>query len=114
MISRWIKNNSLRQKIKKRGLIFGVNTNIISTQLIEIFCIAGFDFIIFDIEHSALTIDKLENLITIAKMRKITPLVRIPEINASLISRILDIGCMGIMAPRVEQQRERNELNKVF
>ncbi|MBI2994483.1 MAG: hypothetical protein HYY48_09970 [Gammaproteobacteria bacterium] len=64
--------------------------------------LAGFDFVIIDMEHSALDFSHLETLIAAGQSAGLPILVRPCGEDPGLIGRILDIGANGIMAPRVE------------
>ena len=62
---------------------------------------AGCQFIIFDMEHGGLSLEKFKILAAISNANGISPLIRIPEVNYNYIARALDIGAAGIMAPMV-------------
>ncbi|OGT81288.1 MAG: hypothetical protein A3H91_04625 [Gammaproteobacteria bacterium RIFCSPLOWO2_02_FULL_61_13] len=64
--------------------------------------LAGFDFVVLDMEHSALDFSGLEFLIVAGQAAGIAMLVRPWGEDAGLIGKILDMGANGIMVPRVE------------
>ena len=57
---------------------------------IEILALAGFDFIILDMEHAPLTLERVHELIGIAHGRGLPALVRVPDQSSSHRS---DPGC---------------------
>lgn len=63
---------------------------------------AGYDYVIFDMEHTSFTEEIVRQGILSAKAAGITPIVRVPDTEYFLISRQLDAGAEGIMVPRVE------------
>ncbi len=62
---------------------------------------AGCEFIIFDMEHGGLSLEQFKTLSIISNANKISPFIRIPEINYNYIARALDLGASGIMVPMV-------------
>ena len=64
--------------------------------------IAGFDFVVLDMEHSAVDFGALEGLINAARAAGITALVRPWGQGGGLIGKILDMGAHGVMVPHVD------------
>ncbi|MBI2969899.1 MAG: hypothetical protein HYY36_04080 [Gammaproteobacteria bacterium] len=64
--------------------------------------LAGFDFVVLDMEHSCVDFSRLEGLITAGQSAGLAVLVRPWGEDVGLIGKILDIGANGIIAPRVE------------
>jgi 2-keto-3-deoxy-L-rhamnonate aldolase RhmA len=62
---------------------------------------AGFDSLYVDLEHSTLSLDTTALICTVAREAGVVPLVRVPQIEASVIARVLDAGAMGIVVPHV-------------
>lgn len=106
--NRMIKN-TMKEKIKQGIPTVGLISNLASPQLTEIFGISGFDFIIFDMEHGAMSDETLEGLVRAAKLKGLIPMARVRENNAKLILRVLDAGCLGVMVPQVESKEEAQE-----
>jgi 2-keto-3-deoxy-L-rhamnonate aldolase RhmA len=64
--------------------------------------IAGFDFVVIDMEHSSVDFSTLEPLILAAHAAGLPALVRTWGEDAGLIGKVLDLGAHGIMAPHVD------------
>ena len=62
---------------------------------------AGCEFIIFDMEHGGLSLEKFKTLSIISNANKISSFIRIPEVNYNYVARALDLGASGIMVPMV-------------
>ena len=62
---------------------------------------AGCEFIIFDMEHGGLSLEQFKTLAITSNSNKISPFVRIPEINYNYVARALDLGASGVMVPMV-------------
>jgi 2-dehydro-3-deoxyglucarate aldolase/4-hydroxy-2-oxoheptanedioate aldolase len=71
---------------------------------------AGCDFIIFDMEHGGLSLEKFKTLAAISNANKVHPFVRIPELNYNYIARALDLGAAGIMSPMVNSEEEAKKI----
>jgi len=62
--------------------------------------LAGFDFIIADMEHAALELRDVEGHIRAAALHGASTLVRVPSVReTALASRSLDLGAKGIVFP---------------
>jgi 2-keto-3-deoxy-L-rhamnonate aldolase RhmA len=81
-----------------------------SIEVVEIMKTAGFDFVVFDSEHSMLSVSDLNVLIAIARSLELPPLVRVPDHNYGDMQRILDAGATGIMWPHVSNADEGRRL----
>jgi 2-keto-3-deoxy-L-rhamnonate aldolase RhmA len=83
---------------------------VLGTFLIELPCaatlsvlaLAGFDFVVLDMEHSAVDFTRLESLIHAGHTAGIAMLVRTWGNDVGLIGKALDLGANGILAPHVE------------
>ncbi|HSD73818.1 MAG TPA: aldolase/citrate lyase family protein [Steroidobacteraceae bacterium] len=64
--------------------------------------LAGFDFVVIDMEHSSVDFSTLEALTTAAHAAGLATLVRPWGEDVGLIGKALDIGANGVMAARVE------------
>ena len=73
---------------------------------------SGCEFVIYDMEHGGLTLDKFKELALISKGIGLQPMIRVPEINYNYISRSLDLGANGIMIPMVKDQKEALKIVK--
>lgn len=62
----------------------------------------GFDFVVIDMEHSAIDFATLEGLIAAGQAAGLATLVRPWGEDCGLIGKILDLGANGVMMPHVE------------
>jgi len=69
---------------------------------IQLFASYGLEYLIIDMEHGSYSFETAADLIQVARLAGITPLVRVNEPHYHLISRLLDAGAQGILTPRVE------------
>lgn len=76
------------------------------TAIAEIMAKRGFDWLTVDMEHSAITLDKTEDLVRTIELSGVTPLVRVGENNPNLIKRVMDIGAHGVIVPMVNTEED--------
>ncbi len=76
----------------------------------EILEVAGADFVIIDMEHSAFNIADTANLISWFRATDIAVFVRVPEVHYSHIARVMDSGAHGVMAPNVKTVEQAQAL----
>ena len=69
---------------------------------VELLALAGFDFVVIDLEHSPIDLETAYRLIGTATHLGVAPVVRIPALDAGVVQRILDAGAEGIMLPHVD------------
>jgi 2-keto-3-deoxy-L-rhamnonate aldolase RhmA len=67
---------------------------------------AGFHWLYFDMEHSGLSVDAIQPICDASKLAGIVPIVGTSGIADFLISRPLDVGAMGVIAPHVNTRAE--------
>jgi 2-dehydro-3-deoxyglucarate aldolase len=60
-----------------------------------------FDWLVIDMEHSAITLDKAQDLIRIISLQGCKSLVRLRENNSHIIKQVMDAGAHGIIVPMV-------------
>lgn len=84
------------------GPALGTWVKIPAMESMELVALAGFDFAVIDLEHSAMSTESAYRLIGTARFAGVAPIVRIPELNAGYVQRMLDAGAEGIMVPHID------------
>ena len=69
--------------------------------VVEIIAKAGFDGAFIDMEHSIFDMQTVGEMIRVADLCDITPVVRVPDDNPKTILRLLDMGAQGIQIPHI-------------
>jgi 2-keto-3-deoxy-L-rhamnonate aldolase RhmA len=72
--------------------------------------LAGFDFVVLDMEHSDSDFKTLEPLLLAGKAAGITLLVRPYSVTPGIIGKILDAGAHGVMIPHVDSAERAAEI----
>lgn len=96
----------LIKNLEKRKISIGPFSKSSDPSIIECIGLAGFDFIIIDLEHGPNTIESAQNLIRTALLNEMTPIVRVSENNESSISKALDIGAQGVQVPQINNKED--------
>lgn len=97
---------SLKQKIRNNELTLGSWVTIPNQAVIEIMATAGFDWLTLDIEHSAVNIESVQNMIGFIQAKGIKAFVRVYANDEVIIKRVLDAGADGIIVPMIKSKEE--------
>ena len=84
------------------NLSIGTWLSLPNESIAEIFSKAGYEWVVIDLEHSAININQAENLIRIINLAGSKPFIRLSSHDPAQIKRVLDAGAKGILAPMVE------------
>ena len=93
-------------KLKKNDYVVGPFSKSTDPSIVECIGMAGFDFIIIDLEHGLNTNESALNLVRAALLHGITPIIRVSQNNESLISKALETGAMGVQVPQVSSKQD--------
>ncbi|NJR20058.1 MAG: 2,4-dihydroxyhept-2-ene-1,7-dioic acid aldolase [Hyphomonadaceae bacterium] len=98
---------ALRAKLKSGAITCGGFLQINSSIAAEIMGLAGFDWLIVDLEHAPIDFSSLvQQFQAIECGRSSVPFVRAPSSDMTTIKRILDTGARGILVPSVNSKIE--------
>lgn len=100
---------SLKDKILRKQKTLGTWITIYHRAFVEIVADLGYDWACVDIEHSSIDLDQLSTLISVGRGRGLDMLVRLSELDTTLIKRVMDSGASGIIVPMINS-REQAEL----
>lgn len=102
-----MRPNHLREMLKQGQPAFGTMVQEFKSPAVaHLFANAGFDFVFIDMEHGPFDIDSAAVMINAIRQQGLTCLVRVPDGQYHLISRVLDSGAEGVMVPRIETRQE--------
>jgi len=91
--------NPIRQKLARGQNVMGMMHFTASPMIVEVMASAGLDFFIIDMEHSPIDIATAAHLVRAGDAAGIAPLLRIPEVDAGLVKKALNLGVKGIVLP---------------
>jgi 4-hydroxy-2-oxoheptanedioate aldolase len=97
-----IVRNNLKEKMQRGEVASSMMVRLVRTiEIARIAKTAGFDSFYVDLEHSSITVDACAQICMAALEIGIAPLVRVPAKTPEYISRVLDGGALGIIAPHI-------------
>ena len=103
------KKMCLKKRLENREQTIGSWITIGNPVVAEIMAQAGFDWLVVDMEHSAITLTSAQNLIQVIDLCGIAPLVRVGHNQPNLIKRVMDAGAHGVIVPMVNSKAEAEQ-----
>jgi 2-keto-3-deoxy-L-rhamnonate aldolase RhmA len=98
--------SGLRAQLHRPGPIFFAQTMFPEQGIASLLGTCGFDFIMIDAEHGPFTLSTLRSCIEAVKCAGGASVVRTASHSEIEIKQVLDLGCAGVMIPRVESAEE--------
>src|SRR5262245_58615966 len=71
---------------------------------------SGVDFVLFDMEHSGVTLDQLKSALRYLEAAGLPAIVGLPSKDPHQVSLVLDMGAESVMSPMVETAEEAQAL----
>jgi len=96
----------LKHKLSNNELTLGSWLTINHQSVVEIMASAGFEWLCIDIEHSAISISDVLNLIGHIQGNGMQALVRVNENNPVIIKQVMDAGADGVIIPMVNSVQD--------
>ncbi len=103
-------NAMVKRKLDAGETVFGSFLKLASPTLVELYGLAGFDFVIVDAEHGCFTHGEIENLIRACERMGISSVIRTPDAEEANILHVLDSGASGIQVPSLKSAAEVREV----
>jgi 2-keto-3-deoxy-L-rhamnonate aldolase RhmA len=98
-----MKPNRVKSALQAGQVQLGTGFQQLRSQdVVRILAAAGFDWAFLDAEHGGFDQETLQDLCRIAVKVGLSPIVRVADLQYSLIARALDCGAEGVIFPRVE------------
>lgn len=98
--------SSFKQRLNDGNMLHGTFVKTRSPELIEILGLAGFDFIIIDMEHTTLSFHHVEQIVRVADLHGMHSIVRIRGNIGTYIGQALDLGATGIQVPQIDSAED--------
>lgn len=104
---RELVSRSLRDELHGDGLLLCLALmNARTPDVPAIVAACGYDAVYIDLEHTSTSLEAAAMLCASALGAGISPLVRVPSHDPSVIARVLDNGAVGVIVPHVDSQEE--------
>jgi len=101
--------STLKHKLLSKQLSLGSWLTIPHQSIVEILGTAGFDWLTLDIEHAAIGIEGVINMIGHIQGNGMQALVRVSKNEEVVIKRVLDAGADGVIVPMIKNKEEAIE-----
>lgn len=97
---------SLKQKLKNNELTIGSWIMMGNSMSVEVMALAGFEWLVVDIEHTSINMETVQTLITTIQANNMKALVRVSKNEEVVIKKVLDMGADGIIVPMVSSKED--------
>jgi len=98
--------STLKEKLAKRQLTIGSWLTIASLQTAEIMLGGGYDWLVIDMEHTAIGTEMMAQMIQVVTLGRSPVLVRVGANDPLLIKRAMDAGATGVIVPMVNSAED--------
>ena len=98
--------SSLRARLRSAEPTVGTFVNLGSVMAAEACALAGFDWLVVDLEHGAGGEDALLGQVLAAGIHQVPVIVRVESAERIRSGRVLDLGVAGVMFPRLDSAQE--------
>jgi 2-keto-3-deoxy-L-rhamnonate aldolase RhmA len=106
-----IVRNNVKEKLARDEVVASMTVRLVrSIEIARIAKTAGFDTIYVDVEHSSLSYETASQICIAALEIGMAPFVRVPSTHPEHVTRALDGGALGVIAPHVHSAAEAREV----
>ena len=106
-----ILRNNVKAKLERDEVVASMTVRLVhSIEIARIAKTAGFDTIYVDAEHGSVSFDTASQICIAALEAGIAPFMRVPSIHPEHVSRALDGGALGVIAPHTRSAAEAREV----
>ncbi len=106
MMGQRMYENQTKARLKSGETVFGCFVRHVDPGLAEVLGYYGWDYLLFDGEHSFTSARDCEHLARACEVTGVTPLARVPTNQSWLIGQYLDAGMQGVQVPMVNSIAE--------
>src|SRR5260370_13647183 len=113
MAIRDIRRTNVIEKLTRGQVVASMTVRLVrSVEIARIATTAGFDTLYVDLEHSSFSLETCGQICMAALEAGITPFVRVPANTPDYISRVLDGGALGVIAPHIRSAADARAVGK--
>lgn len=91
--------NEVKAHLESGQKVYGTFLWSASEAIVESLGYSGLEFIVIDSEHSPIDTEGAVRMIRTAKLRNLTPIVRVKEHSRTAVLKMLDAGAEGLVIP---------------
>jgi 2-dehydro-3-deoxyglucarate aldolase len=97
---------TLKQQLKSRSFTAGTWVALPNSSIPDILTDAGYGWIVVDNEHSMMSLESIQALISAIQRKGAEALVRVSHNFAAEIRKVLDAGANGIICPMINSKED--------
>jgi 2-keto-3-deoxy-L-rhamnonate aldolase RhmA len=98
-----MRSNQVKQALAQGKVQLGTGFGQLrSPEIPRMLAAAGFHWAFLDTEHGGFDLETIQDICRVSNLAGLCPVVRVADLQYSLVSRALDCGAQGIIYPRVE------------
>jgi 2-keto-3-deoxy-L-rhamnonate aldolase RhmA len=102
-------SRDLRKTLRERPC-FGTFLKLPRPEVVDVLALAGFDFVICDMEHAQIAEPEARDVIRAGVAADLPVVVRLPDPLPGCVNRLLEAGAAGIQMPRVRARTDGQSL----
>ncbi len=95
--------------LSRKGPSVGSWLGIGGADIAEIMARAGFEWLVVDMEHSAIDLSQAKETIRVVNLCGLPALVRVESNNIVAIKKAMDMGASGVIVPMVNSAKEARD-----
>lgn len=103
---------SLYELLSEGETALGTHVSLTESAITELLGDVGFDYLWIDMEHTANSLERVQNHLIAARAAGVSAVVRIPSNNPVLAKPVLEMGPDGIVFPQVNSYQEALDVVK--
>jgi 2-keto-3-deoxy-L-rhamnonate aldolase RhmA len=101
--------NAMKRKLSKGETVMGAWISSGSPNSLDLLRNLSFDWFLFDMEHSPISIETVGHLVQVLNGSSAAPLVRVGQIDQATFKVVLDAGAQGVIVPLVNTVQEAEQ-----
>jgi len=106
-----MRTNPVKEKLLRGEAVFGAfGWEFMVPGLPQMVKASGAEFLLLDMEHAGTSYETIKDQAALCRGIDLVPMARVPTNQYHYISRALDLGIMGIMAPMVGSAEEAKHI----
>ena len=98
--------NRLKRDLAAGKACLGATVTVASPALAEILSRVGLDWLWFDTEHTAMTLENVATMLAATNGSRISSIIRVPWNDKTMIKQALDLGPDGLIIPEIRTRAE--------
>ena len=101
-----MKSETLKRKLQAGEATFGSWICSIDLASAESMVAAGFDYLLIDLEHSPIVLERLEAILLTFKNTDVVPIARVAWNDINSTKQVMDLGTEAILVPMVNSRAD--------